>query len=128
MESNAQGQKTPGGSYRVVIKAQHSSGPVVVKTQFKGIVEAVEFLEKGPRLRVEGRSVDLKDVKEIGLNKSPQSPVLQAAAPQSKLPGNKIFRRERSTDQCGQQTSNSWFPDSRGDKKMSQVRGNKNKK
>ena len=57
------------GQYTVSIDAQGHGKKLKADTKFHGPVEGVKFTEKGPALVVNGKTLNLKDIREIKIDK-----------------------------------------------------------
>ncbi len=63
------GKEARVGHYRVEISATSQGQKVAADTKFSGPVDGVQFTAKGPVLLVDGKSLNLKDVKKIEISK-----------------------------------------------------------
>lgn len=76
------------GQYSAEISAYSQGRKITANTQFHGAVEGVQFTGKGPVLVVDGKTLNLRDVKKIEVPKAkmeaPQKNVLNPNAKKSK--------------------------------------------
>ena len=72
---HSDGKDARVGQYSVSINAQYRGKKVEASTQFSGAVEGVQFTAKGPVLMVGGKTLNLRDVKQIKVPKVKQPSV-----------------------------------------------------
>lgn len=83
---HSDGKDARVGQYSAHITAYSQGKKVSASTQFKGAVEGVQFTSKGPVLVVGGKTLNLKDVKQIEVPKvEKKSAVNNVMRPDSKV-------------------------------------------
>ncbi len=79
------GKEARVGHYMVDVSATSQGQKVVADTKFSGPVDGVQFTSKGPVLMVDGKSLNLKDVKKIEVAKEPTQASLKNVINQNSI-------------------------------------------
>jgi flagellar basal-body rod modification protein FlgD len=101
---HSDGKDARVGQYSAHIEARHQGRKVSASTQFSGKVDGVKFTSAGPVLQVAGKTLNLRDVKEIAMAKGAGT----TATPQGRVikPDHKVsegaFQKDPSQNNLNQ--------------------------
>ncbi len=84
---HSDGNNARVGQYTAHIEARSKGKKVAATTKFSGIVDGVKFTPKGPVLQIGGKTLNLRDIKEIAV---PSAPAPQKNAARVLKPDQKV--------------------------------------
>ncbi|MCB0377381.1 MAG: hypothetical protein KDD33_02725 [Bdellovibrionales bacterium] len=89
------------GQYQAEITAFSKGQKIKADTQFKGAVDGVKFTGQGPQLIVDGKVLNLKDVKTIEVNKMKKDKQVNTINPNSQISkGAKVAKQTANLEQA----------------------------